>query len=202
MSTTLTSPFGPDPITTEPFVVAFLLNKAQTERPRGFTPLQINKLAYICHGWTLAGLDRPLFNNSYKQIQAWKYGPVVVGIYEMLKKFGRSSVTLNKLKESNIPNRGLSTYNNNFDSVIKQDVTDVLTQRPELSQALHWVFDVYAEYTGGELINMTHEPGSPWDQCRARGIERLFLASGGSHVPDNVIRSYYRDLGNRIQMWA
>jgi len=191
--------YGPDPYATEPFVVAFLLHRAQHKKAVGFTPLQINKLAYISHGWSLSGLDRPLFNNSNQQIQAWKYGPVVVGIYHMLKKFGRSHITLDNLKQPNNSTKRSGHHNSALIPIIEQDVDDVLMQYPELKKALDWVFNVYMDYTGSELINMTHRPGSPWDQCRSRGIENLFLTSGGKHVPDNIIRLYYKDLGYRIQ---
>ena len=36
------------------------------------------KLVYIAHGWTLALIDRPLVSD---QIEAWRYGPVIPGIY-------------------------------------------------------------------------------------------------------------------------
>ena len=192
------SPYGPDPYATEAFVVAFLLDRATHKKKIGFTPLQIIKLAYVCHGWSLAGLDRPLFNNSNKQIQAWRYGPVVVGIYQMLKDFGRSYITLDKLRQTSHSSEGRRQNTRHLIPIIEQNVDNVLTRYPELTEALDWVFNVYKGYSGAELINMTHRPGSPWDQCRGRGIENWFLTSGGKHVPDNVIRLYYKDLGRRL----
>ena len=42
------------------------------------TPLQVIKLAYIAHGFTLALLGRSLVPEP---IEAWRYGPVIPSIY-------------------------------------------------------------------------------------------------------------------------
>ncbi|MCY4672954.1 MAG: DUF4065 domain-containing protein, partial [Bacteroidetes bacterium] len=64
-------------------VIAYLLKKA-AEEGEGLTPLQINKLVYICHGWAWGKLNRPLIDNRSGQIEAWKYGPVVREVYTRL----------------------------------------------------------------------------------------------------------------------
>lgn len=194
--------FGPDPIATEGIVVKFLLTRSANEQGLGFTPLKINKLAYICHGWTLAGLDHPLFNNTFGQIEAWKYGPVVVRIYDLLKPFGRSPVTLDKLANASKNGANRDLAHSDYESVIEANVDGVMNHNERLRKTLNWVFDVYSGFSGGELINMTHKRGTPWDQCRARGLGRLGLSSRGSHIPDQVIRSYYIDLGKRLSLRA
>ncbi len=73
-------------------VIAYLLKKASSIN-RGLTPLQINKLVYICHGWTLGILKKTLIENRTDQIQTWKYGPVVTEAYERLKRWGAQEVT-------------------------------------------------------------------------------------------------------------
>ena len=66
---------------------------------RSLTPMQLIKLSYIAHGWTLAILDNPLFKDI---VEAWRYGPVVPDIYHRYKKFGysRISVRLRNLDDS------------------------------------------------------------------------------------------------------
>ena len=36
------------------------------------TPLQVQKLTYLCHGWTLGLYSQPL---SRQQVEAWRWGP-------------------------------------------------------------------------------------------------------------------------------
>ncbi len=183
-----------DPIATESFTVAFLLHKVEENNQIGLTPLQINKLAYILHGWTLGIKDLPLFNNTARQIQAWRYGPVVVGIYNLLKPFGRSPVTLEKIK--NPPDIGddlLVLY----DDVVSQDVIGFMEENEDSTDHLNWLYDVYRGFGGGQLIDMTHEIDGPWDRCRARGLKSFGLFSGQNHIPDDVIRLYYKDFAKK-----
>ena len=76
-------------------VIAYLLKKAAEDKKK-LTPLQINKLIYLCHGWMLGILKKPLIENGVDQIQAWRYGPVVTEAYNMLKIWGsqKSHTTL------------------------------------------------------------------------------------------------------------
>ncbi len=47
-----------------------LANKENKE----ITPLKIQKLVYIAHGWFLAVTDKPLVDDEF--VEAWQYGPV------------------------------------------------------------------------------------------------------------------------------
>jgi len=52
-------------------VANYLIGKAQSEG-RSITPMQLIKLVYIAHGWTLGLYDQPLIG---EQVEAWTYGP-------------------------------------------------------------------------------------------------------------------------------
>jgi uncharacterized phage-associated protein len=54
------------------------------------TPMHLEKLCYMAHGFTLALLDRPLTRNI---IEAWDYGPVYPDLYDSLKMYGSGTVT-------------------------------------------------------------------------------------------------------------
>ncbi|MCY4000360.1 MAG: DUF4065 domain-containing protein, partial [Bacteroidetes bacterium] len=56
---------------------------------RNLTPMQLIKLSYIAHGWTLGISGEPLFNDT---VEAWRYGPVVPDIYHTYKEFGHSPI--------------------------------------------------------------------------------------------------------------
>lgn len=81
------------PLASEGFVALQMLDFAN-ESGSGLTPLQINKLVYISHGWTLGFLGTPLIENGVAQIEAWKYGPVVVNLYHMLKGYGNHPINI------------------------------------------------------------------------------------------------------------
>jgi uncharacterized phage-associated protein len=55
--------------------------------PRGLelSNLKLQKLLYYSQGYNLALTSKPIFEEP---IEAWKYGPVVKGIYHQFKVFG------------------------------------------------------------------------------------------------------------------
>ena len=54
------------------------------------TSMQLLKLVYLAHGWSIVLFDRPIISASP---QAWQYGPVYPRIYKSIKKSGSSAVT-------------------------------------------------------------------------------------------------------------
>ena len=59
------------------------------ESKKPFTHMQIQKLAYFAHAFTLALYDRPLTNQRF---EAWRYGPVSSAIYYSLSRFSGEPV--------------------------------------------------------------------------------------------------------------
>ena len=102
---------------------------------RLFTPMQLIKLTYIAHGWTLGLLEKSLFADT---VEAWKYGPVIPEVYHKYKRFGYSHISV-RLKDSRT----------SFDQVPYS--------------ILNRVVDEYGKYDGLHLSGLTHQPGSPWD---------------------------------------
>ena len=119
-----------------------LLHVAHKHR-MGLTPMQILKLVYISHGWMLGLHQRPLFDEN---VEAWKYGPVVPGVYRKYKKF-----------------RG-----NPIESPGKDHKEDMVGSKMNV---IGQVFDEYATYTGIELSELTHREGSPWDTAWKAGMD-------------------------------
>ena len=50
------------------------------------SPLKLQKLVYISHGWHLAIFDRELVDDEYAE--AWQYGPVFPSLYHEFTEFG------------------------------------------------------------------------------------------------------------------
>jgi uncharacterized phage-associated protein len=145
------------PITTATTVADEILKIAK-RRDTSLTPMQLMKLVYIAHGWSLAILNRDLFSD---RIEAWKYGPVIPTLYQATKRFGREPIP-SHLIEDDEP------------SPLEHDVQEFLED----------VFSKYGHLSGINLSNLTHRPGSPWDQRFRDGEINI-------EIPDDLIREHY-----------
>jgi uncharacterized phage-associated protein len=101
------------------------------------TPMQLIKLVYISHGWSLGLNDRALVAED---IMAWKYGPVIPELYREIKSYKANKIT------NNIP------ISSNLDL---QEVDKSLVKE---------VYEKYGKFTGIELSAITHQKGSPWSK--------------------------------------
>jgi uncharacterized phage-associated protein len=101
----------------------------------GLDPLQVIKLAYIAHGFTLGLFDRPLLEDD---VEAWKFGPVVRRIYAVIPG-GSARITAPLSAE-------------------KPELAD------DDKTVVDSVLDQYGRYSGLYLSSLTHRPGSPWDK--------------------------------------
>ena len=104
---------------------------------KSLTPMQLIKLSYIAHGFSLAIQKRPLLDEN---IEAWRYGPVIPSLYRRLKKFGSSPIT----------ERVSGSFRSN----------EVLSE--EDRQLIDLVFEKYGRFSGVQLSHLTHRPGTPW----------------------------------------
>lgn len=104
------------------------------EGGRPLTPMQLLKLVYIAHGWTLALLHRPLIQ---QRVEAWRYGPVIRDLYNATRSYGRGSVTT-PIPVAHEP--------------LRQDENDMIQQ----------VYTLYGDLDGIALSNITHMPNTPW----------------------------------------
>jgi uncharacterized phage-associated protein len=114
-------------------IASYLVGKAT---PFGLDALQVMKLTYIAHGFTLAVLDKPLLEDD---IEAWKFGPVIRRVYSVLPAGNQRFTTLLQP----IP-------------VVQMDQRD--------NGIVDSVFDKYGKLSGLYLSTLTHRRGSPWHQ--------------------------------------
>ena len=101
------------------------------------TNIQLQKLVYIAHGWSLAVLNRGLIHDS---VEAWYFGPVIPSLYHNLKQYGAGVV------EASIP---------------------VLSDQslPSTEQALlNSVWKGYGQMSAFELSTITHRENTPWSR--------------------------------------
>lgn len=137
--------------------------------------LKLVKLCYIAQGFSLAVLDRPIFNDD--RIEAWRYGPVVPSIYHEFKHFKKESIT-EKSK--------FLTLNNDFDFI---EETPELTDEND-KKIVQIVWNMYGKFSPGELVDLTHKNGTPWDLT--------YRPNSNNVIPNELIKEYYKILVSKM----
>lgn len=119
-----------------------MLKRAKA-KGKALTPLQLMKLVYIAHGWSLGMLGRDLFPD---RIEAWKYGPVIPDLYQATKRYGRGPIPIELVGDPE-------------DSAVDVDTRAFLDD----------IFSKYGHLSGTALSTLTHKSGSPWHQVYEDG---------------------------------
>ena len=104
-------------------------------RPKSITNLEVQKLIYFAHGFMLALEEQPLF---WQNVIAWPHGPVVIDVYEALKKYGRDPI------QEPIAMPGLVAP-----SIRSSRIIGLAYQR-------------MSKFSPGRLIRISHDPNGPW----------------------------------------
>jgi uncharacterized phage-associated protein len=117
---------------------------------RPLTPLELIKLSYIAHGWSLALLDRPLVNEA---AEAWQYGPVFPDLYHRLKNYRANPVT-------DVPPGGTELFG----------PVEISSEDQALIKS---VFDAYKGLNAIQLSSLTHQTNTPWDITFRKGRNKV-----------------------------
>jgi uncharacterized phage-associated protein len=111
------------------------------EQNRRLTPMQLIKLTYIAHGFSLAINRYPLIKEP---VEAWRYGPVIPSLYRRMKSYGANGVD-----KPIGPGFGLSR-NEQID--------------PADLGVIDAVYQQYGHLSGVQLSYLTHKKGTPWER--------------------------------------
>ena len=142
-------------------VAKFFVDIFNKEQIYQITNLKLNKILFYAQGWFLNKYNKPLFND---QIEAWDLGPVVSDVYQMYKSFGKNHISLKDNEDD-----------------FKED--SISTEELEL---LIDVYNEYSKYSASELIDMTHEKNTPWDQVYEKKKNKV--------IPLELIKKYFASL--------
>lgn len=123
--------------------------------------MQLQKLVFLGQGYALALLKNPVY---YNNTHAWQWGPVVPKLYKDLQKYGSGQVT------DFVP--------------VPSDETGQLEE--EETKVLAAVWQAYKKYTGPQLSEITHRPGTPWS--------KTWESSKFGVIPIEDIQEYYSSL--------
>ena len=151
-------------------VANYFLDKAKSAH-RPLTPMKLQKLVYIAHGWHLALFDASLIR---ERVQAWRWGPVIEDLYHEFKEFAKQPITRK------------AGYYSFDDFVIKRRIPEIhfVDGDSDRTRAfLDRVWEVYSVFTATQLSRMTHKEGTPW-RATATKLE--------AYIPHDLIRDYYR----------
>ena len=140
------------------------------------TPLHVLKLTYMSHGYTWGIAGHKLISDK---VEAWQYGPVIPTVYEALSKYGNEMV--DTLHYCGTP----------ISSTDVEERVKILGSRfsAKEKEVIDCVVDVYKNWTGGQLITLMHQKGTPWSQHYVKGKVNIV-------IPDYTTRAYYRKLVN------
>jgi uncharacterized phage-associated protein len=135
------------------------------------TNLRLNKLLYFIQGWALTSRREGIIRNHFL---AWKYGPIVKPVFESFKIYGDGTITepARYLDYASGERRPVA-----YDQISAAD-----------AQIIMRVFSAYDRYTTGQLVQMSHEPGGPWDVVFTAWSkdQRLNL-----RIPNDLIRAHF-----------
>ena len=129
------------------------------------TIMQLLKLVYISHGWSLGLLDQPLVD---EEPEAWQHGPVFPSVYRAFRGAGSQPITeLGKGPYGSVPVAALA---------------------PPQQDIVRSVVKNYGDMHAFGLSRITHSPDTPWSRIYKDG-------SGSSDdIPDALIREHYKKL--------
>jgi uncharacterized phage-associated protein len=116
-------------------------------RSRQITHIHLQKLVYFCHVWSLIELHRPLVKHKF---EAWDYGPVLPYLYREFKVFEQHPI--NRRATRIEPLDGSSR-------IVEYDFDQ------PTSALLDRVTDFYSQLKAGDLIELSHAKGGPWDRA-------------------------------------
>ena len=101
---------------------------------------EVQKLVYFAHAWYLAFKENPLIDESF---EAWAYGPVIPGLYQELKHYGRQAISRS---------------------------VDPVDLDPDTEAILEEGWSKYGHLGASKLIGLTHKIGDPWDSVYEGGV--------------------------------
>ena len=140
----------------------------------GISPLKIQKLVYIAHGWYMAYHEEPLIGDEYAE--AWTYGPVFSSLYHEFKHRGH------------MPILKLATELDVSSSDVKTTTPSISEEDNRTRMLLDKIWTVYGGFSGMKLSAMCHQHDSPWSKTKTRKGRKL-----NANIPDEDIREYYKE---------
>lgn len=140
-----------------------------SEQGASVTPMQLQKLCYLAHGFSLALFGKPLVADK---LEAWDWGPVFPTLYDAIKHYGSRPIP------EPICVNNWASHPTMRGSVVKADIS------PSESRLIDTVWKDYGKFEAFQLSALTHEPGSPWEEVYKPGKMNI-------RISNDRIRDYF-----------
>ncbi len=129
-----------------PLAIANAVLDEAARQGKALTIMQLLKLVYIAHGWSLALLGKALVN---ERPEAWQHGPVFPAVYRAFRKFGSGKIT----------ERASTPFGPLADADLSKSQSDIIKS----------VVRGYGDMHAFTLSSITHKPDTPWSQTYTPG---------------------------------
>lgn len=136
------------------------------------TQMQLQKLVYIAHGWSLAINGIPLTHDAP---EAWEYGPVYKELRKALRHYGRAGVE----REIRNDEYDIGTFADDPEAAACATLT------ADETAVIDRVYRDYGKFHAFQLSALTHRDGTPWTAIYRDGAGRF------DDIPDNMIREHF-----------
>lgn len=123
------------------------IQRAEEGRVRGLTPMKLQKLMFFTQSWHLKLYNGILIDDIFCR---WPQGPVIPSLYHEFRRFGGFAIT----EYARYVRSGDEGY-----EVLLPVVRPADTRAWAL---IDEVIRVYGEFSGPQLSNLIHMPGTAW----------------------------------------
>ena len=138
---------------------------------KSISPMKIQKLIYLAHGYYLAENDEPHVNEVF---EAWRFGPVLNSLYHQCKYFDE---------------RGITKYLDDNDWDVGTLRTPAPVPQDEAAvELIAYIWQEFGDSSPMSLSRWTHEKGGPWDTVTKGGNQILLHQD----VPNDLIKEYFK----------
>jgi uncharacterized phage-associated protein len=142
------------------------------------TQMQLQKLVFFAHGWTLAETGYPLTEDDP---EAWVYGPVYRDLYDHTKFFGSGAIG-RKITPDDDEAARFFLHKSSGRKAYLPDLDG------EEASVIKRVWKRYGALSGPRLSAITHRPGTPWATTFAGGKGK------NRTISDELTKSYFKKL--------
>ena len=137
--------------------------------------LGLVKRVYIAHGFSLAITGRSLVDPRFDRIEAWRYGPVIPSVYHSFKHNKYDAITEKAVIWNSVKEK--------FDVPVLENEDD--------KKLVDLIWKRYIQLSDRDIVELTHEPGTPWSMVYVEGENRL--------IPDERTKDYYEKVMELIR---
>jgi uncharacterized phage-associated protein len=155
----------------DPRAIANLMLDEGHRNGRPITNLALQKLLYFAHALFLIERKRPLVSGYF---EAWEFGPVHPAVYQSFKDARDKPITF-RAEKRNLVTSATEEIIAPAEPIVKQHISRIMAQ--------------YGSLTPGQLVEISHAKGAPWDFVVDKPRTRLAL---GLRIGNDVIETRFK----------